>query len=104
MTGPAVSTDVLVCLVLQRLGAVVDGSSGVSRAGSLLERSQRRLSTAHTGEDNRHTPHNHYLLPVTGWLVVAVQEYGGRESDITIMPWRNHLSLVTAFSEFLKVM
>lgn len=31
------------------------------------------------------------------------QEYGGRDSDITIYPWRNHLSLFSSWYAFLKV-
>ena len=34
---------------------------------------------------------------------LLTQEYGGRDSDITILPWRREHSVVSAFGAFMKV-
>lgn len=34
---------------------------------------------------------------------LLTQEYGGRDSDITILPWRREHTVVSAFGAFMKV-
>jgi hypothetical protein len=43
------------------------------------------------------------LLTCVSYCAVGQQDHGGRDSDITIFPWRNHLSTFSSWYAFLKV-